>query len=377
MKKRIAILGATGSIGSSTMDVIRQHPDEFQAVYVSCGSRHEKLGGIVREFGCAYAGAPDLDALRPHLPAGTKAIADGEELCGLLASGEIDLVVCAVQGTNSIHPVLAALNAGIDVALASKEILVAAGNLVTRTAREHNARLLPVDSEHCAIFQCLQGHEPGTVKRIILTCSGGPFFLHPDTDFTQVTFAQTQKHPTWSMGQKITLDSATLMNKALEIIEAHWLFGLSAEQIHVTIHPQSIVHSMVEYIDGSVIAQMGTPDMRLPIQYCLGYPHRMANPGKFLDFTQTMKLEFLAPDDTRFPALNFARDVIRLGGTAGAIFNAANEAAIQRFMTGTTTFDQIPWLAKRALDSLEIKPADSLETILQAHEAAFNFVMNC
>ena len=266
---------------------------------------------------------------------------------------------------------LAALAAGKDIALASKEILVMAGALVTAAAAASGSRILPVDSEHCAVFQCLDGHDRASVSRVILTASGGPFRRLPAADFAKVTVAQALAHPTWNMGRKITIDSATMMNKGLEMIEAGWLFDMPSDQVDVVIHPQSIIHSMVEFKDGSVMAQMGYPDMALPIQYCLTYPERLPSPVRRLDLSEALSLDFEPPDLQRFPALALARRAMREGDAMGAVFNAANEIAVERFCREDITFDRIPVIVDHVMQCLSGQTrAESLDDILAADAEA-------
>ena len=272
--------------------------------------------------------------------------------------------------------VLTALRAGKTVCLATKEVLVAAGAWVMETARKHGGTILPVDSEHCAVFQCLRNEERRAVRRILLTCSGGPFHAHPERDLHTVTPEEAGHHPAWNMGAKITLDSATLMNKAFAIMEAAWLYGVPESQIEVVVHPQAVVHSMVEFVDGAVMAQLGPTDMKLPIQYCLTYPERCPSLMQPLDFTQPMTLEFLPPDTRRFPALNLAHQALRMGGLAGAVLNAANDSACRRFREGTLAFDEIVPAIAKALAHTPVGQADSFEALATATKVANDIVGN-
>ncbi|MGN0867309.1 MAG: 1-deoxy-D-xylulose-5-phosphate reductoisomerase [Oligosphaeraceae bacterium] len=364
-RRGVAILGVTGSIGRQTLEVLARSPEEYSLEVVTCGHQGAVLEEIRQRLGVrdSYCpGQPRYSTLR-----------DQGELCDLLRSPRVDVVVCAIQGSAALPYVMAALEAGKRVCLATKEVMVAAGEWVNSTARAHSGSLMPVDSEHCAIFQCLQGQNHGEVRNLWLTCSGGPFHGHPEIPLHQVTPQQALCHPTWNMGRKITLDCATLMNKALEMIEARWLFHLPGSRIQVVIHPQSLVHSMVEFVDGAVLAQMGTADMRLPIQYCLTYPERRSSPCAPLDFLRPggCRMDFLPPDETRFPALALARRVMETGGGAGAVFQAANEAALQRFLQGTLAFDAIPWAVEHALDTVPSSPSpDSLEAVQSLELAA-------
>jgi 1-deoxy-D-xylulose-5-phosphate reductoisomerase len=372
--RRIALLGATGSIGTSALKVIRHLKPALQVTGLAAGRQVDKLAAAAAEFTPSWVYATERERLAQcALPCGCRVLADEAALEEAVCAPDVDMVLCAIVGTAGLRPVLAAIEAGKTIALASKEVLVMAGNLVTAAARRNGVRLLPVDSEHCAIFQCLEGHPHESVKRLILTASGGPFRDRKDFDFRQVTVQQALAHPTWSMGRKITLDSATLMNKGLEMIEAGWLFGVGEERITVAIHPQSIVHSMVEYVDGSTLAQLGCPDMCLPIQYCLTYPARMPSITPSLDFTKRMELDFEPPDTERFPAIELARRVMREGGAMGAVFNAANEVAVDRFCKGELTFADIPFCVEKTLDHCHGTAADSLDRILAADREARAF----
>ncbi len=370
-RRGIAVLGATGSIGRQTLEVLAQRPEAYSLELLTCGHQGEVLAELRQRLGArdSYCpGHPEASTLREQ-----------EEVCALLQSPRVDVVVCAIQGSSALPYVLAALEAGKRVCLATKEVLVSAGAWVMSAARVHGATLLPVDSEHCAIFQCLQGESHRAVRNLWLTCSGGPFHSHPEISLHQVTPQQALRHPIWSMGRKITLDCATLMNKALEMIEAHWLFALPGSQIQVVIHPQSLVHSMVEFVDGAVLAQMGSADMRLPIQYCLTYPERQPSPCPPLDFLRPggCRMDFLPPDEKRFPALPLARRVMAMGGGAGAVFHGANEAALLLFLQGTLAFDAIPWAVEHALDRVPCAHApDSLEAVQSLERAAARAVQH-
>ncbi|MBQ9366695.1 MAG: 1-deoxy-D-xylulose-5-phosphate reductoisomerase [Victivallales bacterium] len=369
--KTIAILGSTGSIGTNTLKVVRALGDEYRVVGLAAGKNTTLLAQQAAEFTPEWVYAEDREGLRTqHLPAGCHQLADHEELCSAVCASNVDVVLCAIVGTAGLRPVLAAIEAGKRIALASKEILVMAGNLVTEAARRTHAKLLPVDSEHCAIFQCIDGKPHDDVRRIILTCSGGPFRDRKELDLSTVTLEQTLHHPTWNMGRKITIDSATLMNKGLEMIEAQWLFNQPSSNIEVVIHPQSIIHSMVEFQDGSVLAQMGYPDMCLPIHYCLTYPKRLPSTAINMDFTKPLTMTFEPPDLERFPALRIARQAMQCGGAAGSIFNAANEVAVQAFIEGRLTFDRIPAIVEETLNLLGPLPANTLDDILHADTLA-------
>lgn len=369
--KRIALLGATGSIGTNALRIIGSLPARCRVTGLAAGTRTALLAEQARRFRPEWLFCLKPDALAvEQLPPHCEILRTPAELCERVSSDNVDMVLCAISGTAGIKPVLSAIRAGKDIALASKEVLVSAGNIVTAAARASGSRLLPVDSEHCAVFQCLDGHPHNTLRRIILTCSGGPFRNLPAADFPRVTLEQTMKHPTWNMGPKITIDSATLMNKGLELIEAAWLFNVTADMLDVVIHPQSIVHSMVEFIDGSVLAQLGVPDMGLPIHFCLNYPQRIPSVVEKMDFTRKLALVFEPPDEKRFPALALARDALRSGGAAGAIFNASNELAVNAFVQGRLTFNRIPDVVRATLDKCGSLPADTLEEVLNADARA-------
>jgi len=367
MARRIVILGSTGSIGENALAVVRHLEPRLAVVGLAAGSRTQRLAEQAREFGCqwAFSGRGDCrEDLAAALPPGCRAIADEGELCERVVAPGVDMVLCAIVGTAGLRPVLAAIRAGKDIALASKEILVMAGELVMAEARRCGVRILPVDSEHCAVHQCLAGAGHNPLRRLILTASGGPFRSRPELDLGTVTPDQALAHPTWRMGGKITIDSATLMNKGLEVIEARWLFGLRPEQIEVVVHPQSIIHSMVEFDDGSILAQMGYPDMRLPIQYCLTFPDRVSSLQRPMDFARSHRLDFEPPDHARFPAVRLALDAVAREGTLPAAYNAANEIAVGRFLAGRLRFDGIWQVVAEVLAHHPDHPRPGLETIL-------------
>ncbi|HEX5238430.1 MAG TPA: 1-deoxy-D-xylulose-5-phosphate reductoisomerase [Sphingomicrobium sp.] len=354
MKRKIAILGATGSVGKSTLDLVERNPDRFEVVAVTAGSNAESLAQIARRTGAKLAVVAAESALKElrGLLAGTNCRAEaGEAALVEAASGEADLVIAAIVGCAGLMPVMAAVEAGKIVALANKEALVTAGKLMTAAAASHGATLLPVDSEHNAIFQCLAGSSKGDVSRLVLTASGGPFRTSSLEAIRAATPEQAVAHPNWSMGAKISIDSATMMNKGLELIEAHHLFGLPSERIDILIHSQSVVHSMVEFIDGSVLAQLGSPDMRIPIAYALGWPERLPTPAQRLDLASVARLDFEAPDPQRFPALRLARSALEAGGSAPIVLNAANEVTVAGFLAGRIRFPEIVSLVEEALES--------------------------
>ncbi len=351
--KNIVILGATGSIGTQTLDVVRRLPDFLRVVGLSA-YRNETL---LREQAAQFGVSPS-----------NLAWGDGTDLVRLATLPSVDLVVVSVAGAVGTTATIAALEAGKDVALATKEVLVAAGELVTAAARKTGAKLLPIDSEHSAIFQCLQGQEPEFVSKLWLTASGGPFREWPMERIQSATLADALNHPTWpSMGRKITVDSATLMNKALETIEARWLFDVPMEKVGVVVHPQSVIHSLVELCDGSLLAQLGLPDMRVPIEVALLYPER-ADFGapKFDLLAQKTPLTFEAPDESRFPSLSLARRAAAIGGTLPAVMNGANEAAVAAFLDGIVAFPQIMGLTEQVMDAHWVEPLPTLPQITQA-----------
>ena len=369
--KRIAILGSTGSIGRSALEVIEQFPDQFQVVALAAGKNVDLLTEQIQRFRPKVAAVLDQDLandLVDRLPAdiGVEVLAGSPGYQNIANCPDADMVLSSMVGAAGLLPTLSAIRAGKDVALANKETLVMAGALVMEEVKRYRIRLLPVDSEHNAIFQALEGHRRGDLKRILLTASGGPFLNMPKEQLESVTPAQALAHPNWEMGAKITIDSATMMNKGLEVIEAKWLFDVAVENIDVHIHPQSIVHSMVEYLDGSVIAQMGMPDMRVPIAYALAYPERLKLDFPTLDFFSVQTLTFQEPDLSRFPCLDLAFNACKTGGTMPAVLNAANEVAVQAFLDKRIPFLGIARLVDRVMQEHELAPAKELQAILAA-----------
>ncbi len=369
--RKLAVLGSTGSIGVTTLSLVERFSEHFQVVALAAGRNVARLADQVRRFQpdlVSLANEDDARALKDQLPHFRGTILCGPE--GLMATAthpEADLLMAALVGAVGLPPTLAGVRAGKTIALANKEALVIAGELMTREARQAGVSLLPVDSEHNAIFQALHGHPRERVKRVLLTASGGPFRQRPAAELSRVSVAEALEHPTWKMGNKITIDSATLMNKGLEVIEAHWLFDLAPEQVSVIVHPQSIVHSMVEYVDGSVLAQLGIPDMAVPISYILAYPDRLPLdhlPG--LDLTAVAQLEFFAPDFDKFPCLRLAYAALRQGGTCPAVLNAANEVTVEHFLNGQLRFPDIAALNERVLDAHKPSPAADLDSLLEA-----------
>ena len=373
MRRKIAILGATGSIGKSTLDLVERSLERFEVVAVTAATNGEELARIARRTGARLAVVADETRLRilQELLVGTDCRAEaGEEALVEAAAGEADLVIAAIVGCAGLRPVMAAVGAGRVVALANKEALVTAGELMTGAAARSGATLLPIDSEHNAIFQCLAGNRREDLSRIILTASGGPFREASAEAMRAATPAQAVAHPKWDMGAKISVDSATLMNKGLELIEAHYLFGLPSERIDILVHPQSVVHSLVEFVDGSVLAQLGSPDMRIPIAYALAWPERIGTPADRLDLESIARLEFEAPDLERFPALRLARQALEAGGAAPIVLNAANEVAVASFLDGRIGFTEIAAIVERTLGQVRASAPGSIEDVLEIDRAA-------
>jgi len=365
--RRILVLGSTGSIGRQTLDVIAKHPGLFSVVGLAAGSNAEALLEQAREWNVPHLGmacsqaAQRLQALAPA----AQVVGGNEGLCGMLETLRPDLVVAAASGVDGLTPILAALTRGISVAIANKEPLVAAGELVMSTARRHGARLIPIDSEISAVFQCTRGCEPKELKSIWLTASGGAFRDYAEDKLAQVTPQMALAHPTWNMGPKITVDCATLANKGFEVFELKWLFGLSFSDIRVLIHHQSIIHSMVEFVDGSILAQMTLPDMRFAIQYALSYPERLPNDFPRLDLAAIGSLTFGSPDTARFPMLRLALEAGQAGASYPAALNSSNEKAVQMFLSGEIGFTRIPEVVERTLDAHEPVSVGSLDDIVE------------
>jgi 1-deoxy-D-xylulose-5-phosphate reductoisomerase len=368
--KRLAILGSTGSIGRSALAVVDAQPDRLRVVALAAGDNAGLLAEQVAHYrpeAVAMANVDGIDRLQASLSSLPPVVASGREgLITVATHPSVDIVICASSGTAGLEAVLAAIDAGKTIALANKEVLVMAGELVTSAARRRGVRILPVDSEHNAIHQCLHGRQPGEVRRLILTASGGPFRELPREALEHATPAAALQHPTWQMGRKITIDSATLMNKGLEVIEARWLFDVPGDRIDVVIHPQSIVHSMVELTDGSVIAQLGITDMRLPIQYACSYPERWEAALPSLDIARAGPLEFSPPPLDRFPCLGLAYDALKGGGTLPVVLNAANEVAVELFLDGKLGFMSIPRVLKRTMDAHCVDTVSTLEVVRHA-----------
>jgi 1-deoxy-D-xylulose-5-phosphate reductoisomerase len=368
--KNLTILGSTGSIGVSTLEIVEAYPDRYRIIALTGGNNLIRLEEQIRRFRpmvVAVVNSEDARSLKRSLGSQTPEILSGVE--GLIACAshpDAHMVLSAIVGAAGLVPTLAAIESGKDVGLANKETLVAAGSLVMEAVRRKGVRLFPVDSEHSAIFQSLQGHRKNDVKRLILTASGGPFRKKSLAELRRVTPGEALAHPNWSMGRKITIDSATMMNKGLEVVEAHWLFDLPPERIDVHIHPQSIVHSMVEYVDGAVIAQLGIPDMKTPIAYALSHPERLPLPLPPLDLCSLGLLTFEAPDFDRFPCLPLAYQALRAGGSAPAVLNAANEVAVEAFLRGEIGFLDIPAVIRATLDENPCEPFRHIDEVLRA-----------
>jgi len=361
--KRVAVLGSTGSIGRQTLDVIRSIPQRFRVVGLAAGKNLKLLAGQVEEFRPEFIGCPSEDADIEQLKYSVDIKNNLLSLEEIAASPEVDIVVMATSGKAGLRPLLAALRAGKDVALANKESLVSAGEIITAEVKQNSARIRPVDSEHSAIWQCLSG-ENKEAARIILTASGGPFRQFSPERLAEVTPAQALQHPSWRMGKKVTIDSATLMNKGLEVIEAHWLFHTPYDRIDVLVHPQSIIHSMVEFVDGSIKAQLSYPDMRLPIQYALTYPERLPNPRlPRLDWSLVRSLDFEMPDYDKFPCLRLAIEAGKQGGTCPAVLCAADEVAVELFLAGRIRFNDIAGIIVRTLEQHQVVASPTLEEI--------------
>jgi len=376
-QKHIAILGSTGSIGQNSLEVIGNFPDRFRVTYLTAHSNLELLlrqanrfkpkGVVVLDQGLAHEARKSLDA--------TTEVLSGEGgLEEVVQRDDVDVVISALVGFAGLKPTIAAIRHRKRIALANKETLVVAGNIMMSLVREYGVELLPVDSEHSAIFQCLAGEDHAHLARLILTASGGPFLRVPSSSFPSITVQEALNHPNWRMGKKITIDSATLMNKGLEVIEAHWLFGLSADRIQVVVHPQSIIHSMVEFVDGSVKAQLGLPDMKLPIQYALSFPERWPMNGARVDFPILQSMTFFEPDRERFRCLSLAYEALSLGGTAPTVLNAANEIAVQGFLRGEISFEKIPIFIERALGGVKMCSNPELEDVFETDRKTRAFV---
>lgn len=367
-KKNLVILGSTGSIGRNTCEVVRSLQDRLEIVGLAAKDEVEDILEQVEEFQPRAVALDDGEAakaLAKKVPSTTQVLAGPEGLRRVATLDEADLVVCAVVGAVGLMPVFDALSCEKDVALATKEVLVTAGEIVTRRAREKGRQILPIDSEHSALHQCLRGEDVRKVRRLILTASGGPFSADTKRNLSEVTPAEALRHPRWNMGNKVTIDSATLMNKALEVIEAQWLFGIPLDRIDVVIHPESIIHSMVEFVDGAMMAQMSVPDMRIPIQYALTYPERVPGLTAPFDFTRNNRLTFSEADAERFPCLRLGREAAETGGIMPTILNAANEIAVEKFLEGEIRFTDIPRWIEAAMRNHDPIPNPTMEDVLE------------
>lgn len=367
--KKVAILGSSGSIGESALEVIRTFPDKFKVTALAVNSNIKSLKSQIEEFAPEVVTVADkifADELKNSFSGKTKILIGEEGLLEIAANTDYDIFVGAMVGFSGLKPTLEAIKRGKRIALANKETLVVAGELITALAEMSNAEIIPVDSEHSAIFQCLVGEKTSAIKKIILTASGGPFRNKTRNELEAVTVKQALNHPTWKMGSKITIDSATLMNKGLEVIEARWLFNLPKNKIDVVVHPQSIIHSMVEFVDGSIKAQLSAPDMKLPIQYALAYPERFQSDYLQTDFLKIREMNFYEPDFKTFECLQLAYDVLESGGTTPCILNASNEVAVKKFLNGKITFLQIADTIKKSLDK-----------ITSAAHPDFDEIINC
>jgi len=368
--KRLSILGSTGSIGVNTLQIVSQFPEQFEVVSLSAGLNIQLLKHQILQFRPKVVSVLNKelsDTLRRDLPDVPVEIVHGVEgLIRVATHPEVDQVVSAIVGAVGLIPTLSAIKTGKTIALANKEPLVMAGKIVMEAAKQNHAQILPVDSEHSAIFQSLLGHQKEDVHRLVLTASGGPFLNLSLAKLQEVSVKEALNHPNWEMGKKVTIDSASLMNKGLEVIEAHWLFDIPVEKISVLIHPQSVVHSMVEYVDGSIVAQMGITDMRIPISYALSFPQRLLLNLPRLDLSRNEALSFFQPDPERFPCLKLAYQSIEIGETLPAILNAANEVAVNAFLEGSLKFTEIPVLLQRVMQEHEVKPIHTIEDVLKA-----------
>jgi len=377
--KNICILGSTGSIGKNSLEVISNFPERFRVRYLSANTNISTLEEQIKRFHPKAVAVHDktaADKLKHSLNGSIEILTGQDGLMKLTSQQDVDIHINSLVGFAGLLPTIEAIKNGKTVALANKETLVVAGEIITRLLKRHKTSLIPIDSEHSAILQCLVGENNKNISRLILTASGGPFLHLDKKKFKQVTVRAALNHPKWKMGNKITIDSATLMNKGLEVIEAHWLFNLPPDKIEVLIHPQSLIHSMVEFVDGSVKAQLGIPDMKIPIQYALTYPDRAISDFKRVDFVEQSQLTFLKPDFIKFECLQLAYDALKIGGTAPAILNAANEVAVESFLKGKITFNQIPILIRKALDHIPVKLSPSLNDIIQADSITRAYVKN-
>ena len=374
--KFISVLGATGSIGVNALNVVRSYPEYYRIKYLSAHSKADLLIKQALEFSPQAVSIGDTDQydkVRNALP-GVEVLQGRSGLLELAARDDIDTMLNGLVGSAGMEPTIKSIQAGVDIALSNKESLVMAGDFINGLLKEHHVNLYPVDSEHSAIWQCLRGESPDDIKRLIVTGSGGPFRSLPAEAFHNITVAQALKHPNWAMGRKITIDSATMMNKGLEVIEARWLFHLPAEKIDIIVHPQSIIHSMVEFLDGSVKAQMGIPDMKIPIQYALSYPRHLKQDWEQLDLAKIATLTFEEADLKKFKCIQLAFDALEQGGSVPVVLNVANEEAVYRFLDGEISFNAIPELITKAIDAHEFLEHPNLDDILALEQWTQAFI---
>lgn len=376
--KKIAILGSTGSIGTQTLDIVRNYSEELQVVALAAGSNVELLEKQIREFQpkvvAMWSEKAALDLKQRISDLKVEVLTGMEGLLAIAVLPEVEVLVTAIVGMIGIRPTIEAIKAGKDIALANKETLVCAGHIIMPLAKEHNVAILPVDSEHSAIFQSLNGEPKDRISKILLTASGGPFRGKKTDELQNMQVEDALKHPNWSMGRKITIDSSTLVNKGLEVMEAKWLFGVEPEQIQVVVHPQSIIHSMVEYVDGAVIAQLGIPDMKLPIQYALFYPDRRVMNEKKLDFFELQNMTFEKPDTETFYGLNLAYEALRSGGNVPTVYNAANEKAVALFLDKKISYLQIPEMIERSMSKIAKIENPNVEQILETENRVYEYI---
>jgi len=376
--KKVLLLGSTGSIGINTLNVIRNFPEEFEITALTVNTRIDLLEPQINEFNpdtVVVKNEKSGSELRKKIANKCRVLTGEDGLIEAASSLEYDIFVGAMVGFSGLAPALEAIKRGKIIALANKETLVVAGELVTRMCKKYGAKLIPIDSEHSAIYQCLEGEKNNCVEKIILTASGGPFLNKKKSALGTVTVEEALSHPNWKMGNKITIDSASMMNKGLEIIEAHWLFDIEKDKIEVVIHPQSIIHSMVQFVDGSIKAQLGLPDMKLPIQYALTYPNRLTNNFKRINLPKIGNLTFFSPDMEKFECLKLAYKVLNEGGTAPCVLNAANEIAVDKFLKGKIKFSSIPQLINEALDKIENHKSPDVETIFECDKKTRELVL--
>ena len=376
-KKKVFILGSTGSIGVNALDVIRLHPEKFEVEALTINKNSELLEVQIKEFNPKLVVIRDektADEILNKIPKSVEVLVGEDGLIEATKNADYDILLSALVGFSGLEPTIEGIKRGKRIALANKETLVVAGEIITELSRKYNSEIIPVDSEHSAIFQCLVGEKHKEIKKLLLTASGGPFFRKSREELQKVTVSDALNHPNWDMGNKVTIDSASMMNKGLEMIEAHWLFNLPKNKIDVIIHPQSIIHSMVEFVDGSIKAQLSQPDMRLPIQYALSYPNRLENDFTSTSLTDITELSFFKPDFSKFECLKLAFDVLEEGGTAPCVLNAANEVAVERFLKNEIPFVEIPDLINKALIGIDRVSKPDVETIIECDSLTRKFL---